>query len=93
MHNRKIVLGFAKHIRENMGTFAQLFPAFSQNSATFSAFFPPFSPLSVSVRGTVAGLSHSTPFSRHCSPCASVHLSFAHRRLTIRQYIAPCSHT
>ena len=45
MHNRKIVLGFAKHIRENMGTFAQLFPAFSQNSATFSAFFPLFSPL------------------------------------------------
>ena len=93
MHNRKIVLGFAKHIRENMGTFAQLFPAFSQNSATFSAFFPPFSPLSVSVRGTVAGLSHSTPFSRHCSPCASVHLSFAHRRLTIRQHVAPFYHT
>ncbi len=23
MHNRKIVLGFAKHIRENMGTFEQ----------------------------------------------------------------------
>ena len=93
MHNRKIVLGFAKHIRENMGTFAQLFPAFSQNSATFSAFFPPFSPLSVSVRGTVAGLSHSTPFSRHCSPYASVHLSFAHRRLTIRQHVAPFYHT
>lgn len=44
MHNRKIVLGFAKHIRENMGTFAQLFPAFSQNTATFSGFFPPFFP-------------------------------------------------
>ena len=62
MHNRKIVLGFAKHIRENMGTFAQLFPAFSQNSATFSGFFPPFSPLSVSVRGTVAGLTRRAPF-------------------------------
>lgn len=41
----------------------------------------------------VAGLSHSTPFSRHCSPCASVHLSFAHRRLTIRQHVAPFCHT
>lgn len=63
MHNRKIVLGFAKHIRENMGTFAQLFPAFSQNSATFSGFFPPFLPSPFQCAGQSLGL----PVVRHFS--------------------------